>query len=363
MQMADGTGAPADYHGPVGCGVAGANNGSRALDFSSNGANQPGIPGPGAATTNASLGFGNVTNFVVSCWFRQNALMATGANIGPRLFVLGGGAPDDTGASDSLGLKFQTASQLYFQLGAATVPFLINLQTNNWVFVAAVYDGATLSLYQGTDGAAASLTTNAVLSATVNFGASGALYIGNRQDRQRSFDGFMNDFRFYTGAGDSTFVENVRLLAARPPWGLTATAGDGQVSLSWGAALGATGYNVKRAATSGGPYTNLPAGMQVNGTAFTDLTAANGTTWYYVVSAVNPAGEGAISAEASATTTAVNPSPTLSMQVVSNRVALSWSTGTLQSASLLSGPWQDVTNAVSPFVVSPAAPQQYFRLR
>src|ERR1019366_6403777 len=131
MQMTDGTGAPADAHGAVGSGVRGESNGSRALDFTSNGTNQPGIPGPLAATTNATLGFGTVTNFMVSLWFKQNALMSAGANIGPRLFVLGGGTPSDAGETNSIGLKFQTAGQLYFQLGATTVPFNINLQTNN----------------------------------------------------------------------------------------------------------------------------------------------------------------------------------------------------------------------------------------
>ena len=328
MQMLDGTGAPANYCGLAGSGVAGANNGSRALDFSCNGTNQPGIPGPVAATTNANLGFGNVTNFVVSCWFKQNALMAPGANIGPRLFVLGGGTPSDTGADNSLGLKFQTAGQLYLQLGATSVPFSINLQTNNWVFVAAVYDGSSLSIYQGTDGAVASLATNLFVSANLGFGSSGALFVGNRQDRQRSFDGLMNDFRFYLGVGDAAFVENIRLLAARPPWGLSAAAGGGQVTLSWGTALGATSYDVKRATTSGGPYARLAAGRQVTNTAFTDLTASNGVTYYYVVSSVNPAGEGANSAEV-----AVNPQPGLSLQAVGSSLVLNWSSGSLQSAS------------------------------
>ena len=245
-----------------------------------------------------------------------------------------------------------------------TVPFSINLQTNTWVFVAAVYDGSTLSIYQGTDGAVASLTTNAIISANLSFGASGALYVGNRQDRQRSFDGLMDDFRFYTGAGDSTFVEDVRLLAARPAWGLTATAGDGQVSLSWGTALGATSYNVKRAAASGGPYVNLPAGIGVSGTTFTDLSATNGVTWYYVVSTINPAGEGAFSAEAIATPGgAGNPLPALSMWVTNNTLTLGWSTGTVQSAPTLIGPWADVSNAVPPLIVSPVEAPHTFRLR
>ena len=43
--------------------------------------------------------------------------------------------------------------------------------------------------------------------------------------------------------------------AARSTDGLTATAGNGQVALSWTASTGATSYNVKRATVSGGPYT------------------------------------------------------------------------------------------------------------
>ncbi|MEI9960337.1 MAG: glycoside hydrolase family 16 protein [Limisphaerales bacterium] len=91
LQMVNGTGVGADYHGATNSGVAGATNGNRALDFSSSGANQPINPGPLAAVTNVNLGFGIVSNFVVTLWFRQNAMMADGANIGPRVFVLGRG--------------------------------------------------------------------------------------------------------------------------------------------------------------------------------------------------------------------------------------------------------------------------------
>src|SRR5262249_8124447 len=41
------------------------------------------------------------------------------------------------------------------------------------------------------------------------------------------------------------------------PTGVVATAGNAQVQLSWNASAGATGYNVKRATTSGGPYTTV----------------------------------------------------------------------------------------------------------
>ena len=41
------------------------------------------------------------------------------------------------------------------------------------------------------------------------------------------------------------------------PTGLTATAGDQQVSLSWNAVPAATSYNVKRSTTNGGPYLTI----------------------------------------------------------------------------------------------------------
>ena len=89
--------------------------------------------------------------------------------------------------------------------------------------------------------------------------------------------------------------------APSAPTGLTATAGNAQVSLSWNASNGASSYNVKRATVSGGPYTTLSTAGTLTATTFTDTTAANGTTYYYVVSAVNSAGESPNSAQVSAT--------------------------------------------------------------
>lgn len=85
------------------------------------------------------------------------------------------------------------------------------------------------------------------------------------------------------------------------PAGLTATAANGSVALAWTASSGATGYNVKRSTTSGGPYTQI-ASPTTN--SYTDSTASNGTTYYYVVSALDSAGESAASAQATATPTA-----------------------------------------------------------
>ena len=94
-------------------------------------------------------------------------------------------------------------------------------------------------------------------------------------------------------------VSTVTLLPPAPvtPVGLVAVPGNGSISLRWLTSSGAGSYNLKRG-TSSGAETNLVA---TAGTNYFDSTVANGTTYYYVVSAVNAGGEGANSREARAT--------------------------------------------------------------
>lgn len=83
------------------------------------------------------------------------------------------------------------------------------------------------------------------------------------------------------------------------PQGLTATAGDERVTLSWSASDSADYYVVKRATSTGGPYQFL---RQVSGgTDFTDTGLTNGITYHYVVAAVNAGGASPDSSPASAT--------------------------------------------------------------
>jgi predicted phage tail protein len=83
---------------------------------------------------------------------------------------------------------------------------------------------------------------------------------------------------------------------------LSATAGTALVSLSWtvpadgGSAI--TSYNVYRGDTTGTETLLISA---LTGTTYDDTTAVTGSTYYYVVTAVNAVGESAWSNEASAT--------------------------------------------------------------
>jgi hypothetical protein len=74
-----------------------------------------------------------------------------------------------------------------------------------------------------------------------------------------------------------------------------------RVDLSWLASTssGVASYNVYRAITSGGPYTKMG---NVPGNSFTDSKVTAGTTYFYVVTAVNVSNaESVYSGEASST--------------------------------------------------------------
>ena len=105
------------------------------------------------------------------------------------------------------------------------------------------------------------------------------------------------------------------------PTGLVATAGDGLVNLSWAAVNGAASYTVKRSLTSGGPYMMVQAGL--TGTSITDTGLGNGTTYYYVASASNTAGESPSSTQVAAKPTA--PTAWSSQDVGAVAAAGSWS--------------------------------------
>ena len=67
------------------------------------------------------------------------------------------------------------------------------------------------------------------------------------------------------------------------------TSAEYRVDLEWSAVPGAASYNVKRSLVTGGPYATIAAGLTQ--TSFSD-PAPDGGIYYYVVSAVDAAGEG-----------------------------------------------------------------------
>jgi len=92
------------------------------------------------------------------------------------------------------------------------------------------------------------------------------------------------------------------------PTGLAATAGNGQVSLNWSdnGEPDLAGYNIYRATAAGGPYTQIN-GALLTASDYLDSAVVNGTTYYYVVAAVDTgSNQSGYSSEVSATPSSVS---------------------------------------------------------
>lgn len=139
----------------------------------------------------------------------------------------------------------------------------------------------------GADWSPSSVSDMAAMPATIYVGLFGASMVSGTASTA-TFD----NVRITGGDGGET----PKIPPA--PFAIYAAPGDAQVPIRWNEAFNATGYNVKRSLTSGSGYTTIAT---VTGTTYTDTNAANGTNYFYVVTATNSAGEGTNSIEDSAT--------------------------------------------------------------
>ena len=115
------------------------------------------------------------------------------------------------------------------------------------------------------------------------------------------------------------------------PTGLSATASSGSVALDWNdntdGDLADVPYTVKRSGTAGGPYVPIAS---VGQSTYADATAANGTTYFYVVTAVDTSGnESPPSTEVAATPQAPPPPPDTTPPVAPSGLTASASNGSV----------------------------------
>jgi fibronectin type 3 domain-containing protein len=107
------------------------------------------------------------------------------------------------------------------------------------------------------------------------------------------------------------------------PADLIAHGGNNSVVLTWQNLVNATSYNVKRSLSAGGEGNTVLA--NVTSPTYVDNAVTNGTTYYYIVTAVNASGESRISNEASATPDPTVPSsPTLTAVSGNGQATLTW---------------------------------------
>lgn len=128
-----------------------------------------------------------------------------------------------------------------------------------------------------------------------------------------------------TGSAPGTFwsIDEFNVFGAAPfaPGGFAAAALGNQIHLHWNASAGATGYNLKRATASGGPY--IPIATNLAALTFTDPALPVGMNYHYVITATNSFGESATSYQVTARTVST-VSPNLGIANSSGQLHLSW---------------------------------------
>jgi fibronectin type 3 domain-containing protein len=143
--------------------------------------------------------------------------------------------------------------------------------------------------------------------------------------------------------------------APAAPTGLTASAGNGTVTLTWNASAGASFYAIQRSTVvnnGAGSYVTLSSITLDNtttGTTYTDTTPSNGSIYNYLVSATSAGGTSSNSAPVSARP--VPPAPSAApgslttTPLQATNIALSWSAVSgaigyvIQRATTVAGPY------------------------
>src|SRR5450755_786472 len=135
------------------------------------------------------------------------------------------------------------------------------------------------------------------------------------------------------------------LTAPETPNRVSAIAGKSQISLSWNPSTGASSYVVKRATASGGPYSQVSSAASIG---YIDANLTKGTTYFYVVSAINMAGSSATSSPVSATAAGSTlPGLVVSSVVISPFSASTTTSGTLAFSAVVQGTASDTSVAWS----------------
>ncbi|MBP2659686.1 MAG: galactose oxidase [Firmicutes bacterium] len=144
------------------------------------------------------------------------------------------------------------------------------------------------------------LTTVEIFNTTTNTWSTGPSLNSARYNLGAAF---INGKIFIAGTLDT--IESLQLKTSS---NLKAVSGNSKADLTWNTVTAATSYTIKRSPTTGGPYTTIATG--ITGTSYSDTDVDNGSTYYYIVTAIVNGSEGWNSNEASATPQASTDQPT-----------------------------------------------------
>jgi hypothetical protein len=249
---------------------------------------------------------------------------ASYANVGNNSFIVTGNGTDIGGTNDSFSFAYMSVTNDFTFTGRLLINGSIKvglmmretLDAGSRALVVTLGEtGARETKFRTRSTTGGSMTTQTGNDYTVTPVWYRLQRTGNTFTASQSLDGVTwfamgsstvamaaNYFVGLAVVGSTATFDNVTMIAAGsplPPTGLTAASGNASVTLNWNASVGTIGYNVKRATVGGGPYTIIATNL--TGTNYIDSTVTNGTTYFYVVSAINAAGESGDSNEVSAT--------------------------------------------------------------
>lgn len=293
LNLVSSSGTLSDLHGGVNSGIQ---NRGASLNLSTNPIAGNAAGSFAMVTNSATLGtLGVVSDFTVSVWVKMPILETNQSNQGSRILALMGQGINDIGGANSLGFQPQltSGSTLLFPkvvmrgvVGTTflTPPIYYDFPTNEWLFFAMTYDSTSgnAAVYYGTEASPAKLyaVKNIGVGLTFDFSGNPNFSLGDRPTKGRSFPGWIDDARFYTGAGNGSFIENIRqsatplLIANLTPDGSVLQGGTNTLSFTASSTNGVNTSGVKVfvngtdvssslqfTATTGGQvvtYTNLP---------------------------------------------------------------------------------------------------------
>ncbi len=189
--------------------------------------------------------------------------------------------------------------------------------TLNW---SSVLDATSYKVYQGTSpgiyDAAPVATVNGTTTTLTGLTNGTTYYFTVRSSNEH---------------GDSSASNEVsakpQIAPPTAPTGLTATAGNGQVTLSWNSVSGAVTYDVYKGTTLGS-YESIPVATVSGATySYTETGLTNGMTYFFVVKASNSGGNSDNSNEASATPQVPVPGVPVLVPATAgdSHVSLTWS--------------------------------------
>jgi len=133
------------------------------------------------------------------------------------------------------------------------------------------YSGTTLLGTSALNGSFQATFTTSQLA--IGYHDISARYVGNASN---------------TTSTSSALVVRINSAPVAAPTNLTATPVSNRIDLSWSPSAGASSYYVMRSLSAGGPYTVIG---NPTATTFVDTPVTNGISYFYLVSAVNSAGE------------------------------------------------------------------------